>query len=87
MRSRSYPVEERAKMIADHYRRKAIKYKTGPSSEDVWDLRTEPVTGAFQGDFRALEREMEVAEQREEEERRRKTMVKMNGGVTGGIAN
>jgi hypothetical protein len=59
-------------MIADHHRKKAVKYKTGPSSEDVWDLRTEPVANAFQGDFRALEREMKATEQREEEERMRR---------------
>ncbi|ODH26216.1 hypothetical protein ACO22_04732 [Paracoccidioides brasiliensis] len=34
MRTRSYPDEEKAKMIADRYRKKAVKYKTGPSSED-----------------------------------------------------
>jgi hypothetical protein len=50
-------------MIRDHYRKKAIKYKTGPSSEDVWDLRTEPIKDAFQGDFAALEREMKAAEE------------------------
>ncbi len=74
-------------MIADHYRKKAIKYKTGPSSENVWDLRIEPVTDAFQGDFGALEKEMRIAEQQEEEERRRKTTVKMCGDGVSGIAN
>ncbi|OJD20029.1 hypothetical protein AJ78_00045 [Emergomyces pasteurianus Ep9510] len=58
MRTRSYSDEEKAKMISDRYRKKAVKYKTGPSSEDVWDVRTEPVRGAFQGDFKSLEREM-----------------------------
>ncbi|EEH37579.1 hypothetical protein PAAG_07997 [Paracoccidioides lutzii Pb01] len=58
MRTRSYPDEEKAKMIADRYRKKAVKYKTGPSSEDVWDVRTEPVRDAFQGDLRAVEQEM-----------------------------
>ncbi|EEH03792.1 conserved hypothetical protein [Histoplasma capsulatum G186AR] len=58
MRTRSYSAEEKARMVADRYRRKAVKYKTGPSSEDVWDVRTEPVKGAFQGDLKALEREM-----------------------------
>jgi len=67
MKSKAYPEEERKKMIRDHYRKKAIKYKTGPSSEDVWEVRTEPVRGAFQGDFAALERQM-----KEEEEARQK---------------
>ena len=26
-------------MIRDHYKRKALKYKVGPSSEDVWESR------------------------------------------------
>ncbi|KMU80121.1 hypothetical protein CISG_08463 [Coccidioides immitis RMSCC 3703] len=53
----------------DHQRKKAAKWKTGPTSEDVWDIRTEPVKGAFQGDFAAVEREMKLAEQREKEQR------------------
>ncbi|OKL59096.1 hypothetical protein UA08_05869 [Talaromyces atroroseus] len=48
--------DARKEMIRDHYRKKAIKYKTGPSSEDVWEVRMEPLEGAFQGDFDALER-------------------------------
>ncbi|KAK2813281.1 hypothetical protein FQN50_000595 [Emmonsiellopsis sp. PD_5] len=62
MRTKSYPEEEKGKMIADHYRKKAVKYKTGPSSEDIWDVRTEPVKDAFQGDFAELERRMKEAE-------------------------
>ena len=58
MRTRTYGDRERGRIIRDHYRKKAIKYKTGPSSEDVWDMRMEPVKTAFQGDFAALEREM-----------------------------
>ena len=56
MKTRPFPEEEKKKAIRNHYRKKAIKYKTGPSSEDVWDLRTEPVRDAFSGDFAALER-------------------------------
>ena len=44
-------------MIQEHYRQRAVKYKVGPSSEDVWEVRTEPVQGAFQGDLEALEKE------------------------------
>ncbi|KAL1967270.1 hypothetical protein VTN77DRAFT_3316 [Rasamsonia byssochlamydoides] len=62
MKSKTYPEEQRKEMIRDHYRKKAIKYKTGPSSEDVWEVRTEPLTNAFQGDFAALERQMKEAE-------------------------
>ncbi|KAL4898402.1 hypothetical protein BDV59DRAFT_166750 [Aspergillus ambiguus] len=62
MKTRTYPAESKKAAIRDHYRKKAIKYKTGPSSEDVWDLRTKPVEDAFQGDFAALEREMAAEE-------------------------
>lgn len=62
MRTRSWGENERRKAIRDHNRKKAIKYKIGPSSEDVWDMRTEPVRNAFQGDFAALEREMQAEE-------------------------
>ncbi|KKZ64603.1 hypothetical protein EMCG_09499 [[Emmonsia] crescens] len=65
MRTRSYSEEEKAKMVSDRYRKKAVKYKTGPSSEDVWDVRTEPVKGAFQGDLKALETEMKAAAEKE----------------------
>lgn len=58
MRTRTYGDQERGRIIRDHYRKRAIKYKTGPSSEDVWDMRMEPVKTAFRGDFAALEREM-----------------------------
>lgn len=44
-------------MVLDHYRQRAVKYKVGPSSEDVWEVREEPVEGAFAGDLEALERE------------------------------
>ena len=64
MRTRQWEKGDREKAIADHYRKKAIKYKQGPSSEDVWEMRTEPVKDAFQGDLEALERE--VAEWRKQ---------------------
>jgi len=57
MRTKSQPEEKRRRMIQEHYRQRAVKYKVGPSSEDVWEVRTEPVVGAFQGDLEALERE------------------------------
>lgn len=37
-------------MIQEHYRQRDAKYKLGPSSEDVWQVRTEPVEGAFERD-------------------------------------
>ena len=58
MRTRKWEEQARVQAIQDHYRKKAIKYKTGPSSEDVWEVRTEPFRGAFQGDLEALERQI-----------------------------
>ncbi|RAL10747.1 uncharacterized protein BO97DRAFT_406742 [Aspergillus homomorphus CBS 101889] len=63
MKSRNWGEEQRKKAIRDHNRKNAIKYKTGPSSEDVWDVRTEPVGECFNGDFAALEREIKAAEE------------------------
>ncbi|RAO70544.1 uncharacterized protein BHQ10_006556 [Talaromyces amestolkiae] len=54
-------------MIRNHYRKKAIKYKTGPSSEDVWEVRMEPLKGAFSGDFEKMEREMKLAEEQQQQ--------------------
>ncbi|KZZ96911.1 hypothetical protein AAP_00554 [Ascosphaera apis ARSEF 7405] len=54
MRTNQLPDGERQAAIADYYRKKAIKYKTGPSSEDVWEMRTEPVKTFFQNDFETL---------------------------------
>lgn len=63
MKTRTWSDASRRQAIRDHNRKKAIKFKTGPSSEDVWDLRTEPARDAFQGDFAALEREMKAEEE------------------------
>ena len=59
MRTRNWDDKDRKKAIQDHYRQKAIKYKTGPSSEDVWDVRTDPAKDAFQGNLEELERQIE----------------------------
>ena len=60
MRTRNWDQKDRKKAIQDHYRKKAVKYKTGPSSEDVWEVRMEPVKDAFQGNLEELERQVEV---------------------------
>lgn len=65
MRTMSYPTEQREKLTADYHREKLDKYKGVPTSEDVWEMRTTPVRGAFEGDFKTLEREMKVAEEQE----------------------
>jgi hypothetical protein len=59
MRTRNWDEKDRKKAIQDHYRQKAIKYKTGPSSENVWEVRTEPAKDAFQGNLEELERQIE----------------------------
>lgn len=55
MRTRQWDEKDRAKAIQDSYRKKAVKWKTGPSSEDIWDVRTEPVKDAFQDSLEELE--------------------------------
>ena len=55
MRTRNWDEKDRAKAVQDHYKQKAIKWKTGPSSEDVWQVRTEPVKDAFQDSLEELE--------------------------------
>ena len=40
MRTRNWAEKHRAKAIQDHNRLKAVKWKTGPSSEDIWEVRT-----------------------------------------------
>ncbi|KAJ5272831.1 hypothetical protein N7478_007956 [Penicillium angulare] len=74
MKTRGWSDELRRKTIRDHNKKKAIKYKTGPSSEDVWDVRLDPASDAFKGDFAALEKEMKVAEEAQQTE-------KQKGGV------
>lgn len=36
-------------MIMTRNKEKAAKYKTGPSSEDIWEARKEPLENAFLG--------------------------------------
>ncbi|KAK5069689.1 hypothetical protein LTR64_008127 [Lithohypha guttulata] len=55
MRTRQWNEQDRAKAIQDHNRLKAVKYKRGPSSEDIWEVRTEPVKDAFQDSLEDLE--------------------------------
>ncbi|CRG83204.1 hypothetical protein PISL3812_00554 [Talaromyces islandicus] len=59
MKARGYSDESRRETIRDHYRKKAVKYKTGPSSEDVWEVRTEPVQNPFAGDIADYEQQTE----------------------------
>lgn len=63
MKTRTWPEDLRKRAIRDHNRKKAIKYKTGPSSEDVWDVRMDPASESFKGDFAALEKEMKAEDE------------------------
>ncbi|KAL2845451.1 hypothetical protein BJY01DRAFT_182506 [Aspergillus pseudoustus] len=82
MKTRTFSEKEKSRLIRDHYRKKAIKYKTGPSSEDVWEVRVEPVKNAFQGDFAALEREMKAQEEEEARKAARAAMTPMQRAAT-----
>ena len=55
MRNKSYGDAERARRVQSFYRGRAAKYKVGPSSEDVWEVRREPVEGAFSMDPDAVQ--------------------------------
>ena len=59
MRTRNWDEKDRTKAIKDHYRQKTVKYKTGPSSEDLWETRMEPVKDAFQGNLEEREAAIE----------------------------
>ncbi|KAL2863566.1 EMI1 family protein [Aspergillus lucknowensis] len=82
MKTRTYSEKEKRRIIRDHYRKKAIKYKTGPSSEDVWEVRMEPVRNAFQGDFAALEREMKEQEESQARAEARAAQTPMQRAAT-----
>ncbi|KAL3466571.1 hypothetical protein BJX64DRAFT_231421 [Aspergillus heterothallicus] len=82
MKTRTFSEKEKSRLIRDHYRKKAIKYKTGPSSEDVWEVRMEPVKNAFQGDFAALEKEMKEQEESEARKAAQAAMTPMQRAAT-----
>ncbi|KAL3483902.1 hypothetical protein BJX62DRAFT_219473 [Aspergillus germanicus] len=82
MKTRTFSEKEKSRQIRDHYRKKAIKYKTGPSSEDVWEVRMEPVRNAFQGDFAALESQMKAEEESEARKAARAAMTPMQRAAT-----
>ncbi|MBZ6375398.1 MAG: EMI1 family protein [Kocuria palustris] len=63
MKTRTWPEDLRRREIRDHNRKKAIKYKTGPSSEDVWDVRLDPAKDSFKGDFAAMWEEMKAEDE------------------------
>ncbi|KAI9859256.1 MAG: hypothetical protein M1813_007030 [Trichoglossum hirsutum] len=50
MRTKSQPEPKKSMMIQEYYKQRAAKYKIGSSSEDVWEVRKEPVVRAFMED-------------------------------------
>ena len=62
MRTRNWEELDRAQAIREHHYKKLEKYRTGPSSEDVWEMRTTPLKNAFQGDLEALEEQVRMWE-------------------------
>ncbi|CAO1602170.1 hypothetical protein XANCAGTX0491_005800 [Xanthoria calcicola] len=48
--------EEREKRVRQHYKLREMKYRVGPSSEDVWKPRTRMVEGAFERSLEEDER-------------------------------
>ncbi|KAL8709840.1 MAG: hypothetical protein Q9220_005456 [cf. Caloplaca sp. 1 TL-2023] len=48
--------EERQSRIREHYKLREMKYKVGPSSEDVWKPRTRMVEGPFERSLEADEK-------------------------------
>ncbi|KAL8765127.1 MAG: hypothetical protein Q9203_006729 [Teloschistes exilis] len=56
--------EEKQRRVQKHYQLRELKYKVGPSSEDVWKGRTRMVEGAFEG---YLEEERRIASDRTKE--------------------
>ncbi|KAI4087683.1 MAG: hypothetical protein LQ339_008843 [Xanthoria mediterranea] len=48
--------EEREKRVREHYKLREMKYRVGPSSEDVWKPRTRMVEGAFERSLEEDER-------------------------------
>ncbi|KAL8947446.1 MAG: hypothetical protein Q9222_006274 [Ikaeria aurantiellina] len=59
--------EERQSRIREHYKLREMKYKVGPSSEDVWKPRTRMVEGAFERSLEADERAEAEAARRTDE--------------------
>lgn len=50
MRTKNKSEESKAELIEDWYRKKEDKYRTGPSSEDVWTERKVRLERAFDMD-------------------------------------
>ncbi|KKY15192.1 hypothetical protein UCRPC4_g06419 [Phaeomoniella chlamydospora] len=62
MRTKSYSDERKRKMIKQHNIEKLKRWRSGPSSEDVWEVRDKLDLDSpepFKGDYVRLEKEME----------------------------
>ncbi|KAI9831055.1 MAG: hypothetical protein M1826_003953 [Phylliscum demangeonii] len=47
MRNKSYGREARQQRVWEYYKSRDQKYVTGPSSEDVWEMRLKPLPDVF----------------------------------------
>jgi hypothetical protein len=65
MRVRTWSKAAREEAIQEHYRKKAVKWKTGPSSEDIWEVRTEPVQNPISKSLVELEAQLAAEKARE----------------------
>ena len=62
MRAKGYSEEDRRKIIKTHNIEKQKRFRKGPSSEDIWDVREKLDMDApepFKGDLVKLEKEVE----------------------------
>jgi hypothetical protein len=66
-------------MIRDHYKRKILKYKVGPSSEDVWEPRDKKLEWG-EAFSEPVETHVESDEEWNERERMRRK-GKVNGTI------
>ncbi|EPS44485.1 hypothetical protein H072_1508 [Dactylellina haptotyla CBS 200.50] len=60
MKTKMYGPNTKKEMIVKYHKEKeAAKYKRGPSSEDVWSVRTKPLQGQFMGNYEHSEGKQE----------------------------
>lgn len=57
MRTKAMGEETKRRRVREFNQEKAAKYKVGRSSEDIWEVRTEPVENAFSRRLGKLEEE------------------------------
>ena len=61
MRTKAMGEDEKKRRIREFYMEREAKKRVGRSSERVWDVRTEPIVGAFSKSIEDVEREAGVS--------------------------